>query len=190
MGLTKQYLRYIATDVFGVIVSGRSNVAFLNIDGIADRYAVAGGAENVLVWDLKTSEKCLQISNENKQEVVRVATSPDFVHLAIGLSDGSVQIYNCKSQTTVCHLSLHRTAINCLRFDENGLKLASGGLDTDIIVSDIITQAGSYRLQGHKGPITDIKFMSRFDNILISCSKDTQVGLSNLTLLNLITTVI
>lgn len=175
MGLTKQYLRYAPVETFGLIASSRSNVKFINVNGIDGRYIAVGGAEYIIIWDLKTGDKIFQTTNDNRLEVCHLAGSPDLVHIAIGLSDGSIEIYNFNSRQIVCRLALHRSAINCLRFDESGLKLASGGLDTDIVISDIVSQTGKSRLVGHKGAITDICFTSRFENILISSSKDTQV---------------
>lgn len=64
-----------------------------------------------------------------------------------------------------------------------GLRLASGGLDTDIVVMDIVSEAGKCRLTGHSGPITDVCFYENEQmldsNIMISSSKDKQIKLWN-----------
>lgn len=175
MKLTKQYLRYIDLQTFGLIASSRCNINFLNINEADNRYLLVGAAENLIVWDLKTGEKLFQIPSKSKKEVCQVAASPDLAHIAVGLSDGIVEIYAFTTWTLLCQLVLHQNSISCLRFNENGLMFASGGLDTDIVVCDIVNQTGKCRLQGHTGPITDVRFMTRYNEILISCSKDTQV---------------
>lgn len=177
MGLTKQYLRYVPVQTFGMIASPRSNIAFMNIDSIEGRYCVVGCSETLLVWDLRTGEKVLQVSNDDRKEVCQITASPNMMYVAAGLSNGNIEIYNVRNREVVCRLALHRTAVNCMRFDKTSSQLASGGLDTDIVISDVVTQTGQSRLIGHKGPITDVCFMSIFENILISSSKDTQVGL-------------
>lgn len=177
MGLTKQYLRYQPGGYFGLIASSRANLVFVAINDVDGRFVAVGSAENVLVWDLRTGEKLFEIksSTDNQVEVACLAFSPDRIHLAIGRVDGTVEIYNIRTREVVCKLSLHRTAVNCLRFDELGLKLVSGGLDTDMVVSDMVAQTGEFRLSGHSAPVTDAHFMQRFSNVIVSCSKDTQI---------------
>lgn len=174
MGLTKQYLKYGPVNNFNVIASSRSNITFLTINNTDGRYLAVGGAENVLIWDLRAGEKMFQLERNN-QEVCALASSPDKKHLAVGYVDGVVMIFDLETKTSVCEFTLHRSAVSCLRYDSYGLKLLSGGLDTEIIVSDIVSQSGKCRLSGHNAPVTDALFMSRFENILISCSKDTQI---------------
>ena len=57
MGLTKQYLRYVAGHVFNVIANAQSNAAFVQLRAQIGRYVVAGACENVIVWDSRTGEK-------------------------------------------------------------------------------------------------------------------------------------
>lgn len=46
--------------------------------------------------------------------------------------------------------------------------------DTDVIIWDTVAETGQCRLYGHKGPITQLAFMSIL-NVLITGSKDTLV---------------
>lgn len=175
MGITKQYFRYNASEVFGIIASNRSNIVFTELRGTSGRFVLVGGAENIILWDLKTNQKRFMICNETGQEVCKVIASPDCNHFAIGLIDGSVELYSFDTEKLVYRLPSHQTHVNCLEFNNFGSKLASGGSDTNICVNDLTTGTEICRLQGHKGPITDIKFMSRYENVLISSSKDAQV---------------
>ena len=46
-----------------------------------------------------------------------------------------------------------------LCFDESCSRLASGGKDTHVIVWDVVNECGLFRLKGHKGPITRVRFL-------------------------------
>ena len=61
MPLTKQYLRYVAAESFG-LVTGRKGDALFFEDAESKhrargRVAVCAALENVVIWDLKTSLK-------------------------------------------------------------------------------------------------------------------------------------
>lgn len=174
MGLTKQYLRYQPVDNFNIIGSSRSNVVFTTINGAEGRYITVGAAENVLIWDLRVGEKMFEL-RRSKEEVCHVAVSPDKKHLAVGYADGVVEVFDLNTKQSETTFAVHRTAISCLRYDHLGLRLLSGGLDTEIVVSDVVAQVGKCRLIGHTASVTDAVFMTRFENIVVSCSKDTQI---------------
>lgn len=67
MGLTKQYLRYQHTAVFGIVGSQKSNIVFLDIRGTRGKYCAVGACENVLIWDLRTGEKVTYYSTWFKE---------------------------------------------------------------------------------------------------------------------------
>lgn len=77
-------------------------------------------------------------------------------------------------------LTLHKTAVSCLKFDSLGLKLVSGGLDTDLVISDTVDQVGKHRLSGHSGSITSCKFIDRYKDVVVSSSKDMQIKFWNI----------
>lgn len=65
------------------------------------------------------------------------------------------------------------------------MRLASGGQDTDIVIIDVVSEAGKCRLTGHSGPITDTVFYEKTNsadnkNIIISSSIDKQVKIWNI----------
>lgn len=53
----------------------------------------------------------------------------------------------------------HRSAITTLAFDRDGVRLASGGKDTDIVVWDLVAEVGLFKLRGHKDQITALQFL-------------------------------
>uniref|UniRef100_A0A3P9Q401 Uncharacterized protein n=1 Tax=Poecilia reticulata TaxID=8081 RepID=A0A3P9Q401_POERE len=58
MGLTKQYLRYAASAVFGVIGSQRANIAYVTLrGGEKGRYVAVAACEHVFIWDVRKGEK-------------------------------------------------------------------------------------------------------------------------------------
>ena len=57
MGLTKQYLRYVAAGNFNIICSPVCNVAHVVLQGCSGRYVAVAACEHVFVWDMRLSEK-------------------------------------------------------------------------------------------------------------------------------------
>lgn len=115
-----------------------------------------------------------------KNEVTALCASPDRIHLAVGHSDGTLIVYSLLTGDMDFQLALHRSAINVLCYDSQGLLLVSGGQDTDLVVVDTVEQVGKSRLAGHSGAITDVCFYERLDNIVISSSKDTRIKFWNI----------
>ena len=101
-------------------------------------------------------------------------TSPNNRQLAVGYEDGVVRLFDLNSGECLVTFSGHKSAVTCLAFDTDGMRLVSGAKDTNIIVWDTVSEAGLYRLSGHKGPITKCCFLEQ-QNILISSSLDTLV---------------
>nr|XP_034332540.1 WD repeat-containing protein 3 [Crassostrea gigas] len=171
MGLTKQYLRYVPGPVLGLVGGQKSNVVFLDIKGVKGKYCAVGACENVLVWDLRTGEKHLELQGE-KGEVTQIAKSPDKRHVAVGYSDGLVKVFDLHGGEVKVNFSGHKSAVTALSYDHQGLRLVSGAKDTDVIVWDIVNESGLFRLKGHKGQITQVVFL-KDKNVIVSSSKDT-----------------
>ncbi|KAK3576496.1 hypothetical protein CHS0354_034171 [Potamilus streckersoni] len=171
MGLTRQYLRYVPSSVFGLIGSQKSNVVYLEIHGVLGKYCMVGACEDVIVWDLRTGEKVLTLKGDN-QEVTKVARSPDKKHVAVGYNNGMIRIFDLTTGDSIITFSGHKSAITALKYDCKGLRLASGAKDTDVIVWDIVNESGLYRMKGHKGMVTQAEFL-KTRNVLITSSKDT-----------------
>lgn len=53
----------------------------------------------------------------------------------------------------------HRSAISALVFDYDGVRLASGSKDTDIIIWDLVAEVGLFKLRGHKDQVTALQFL-------------------------------
>ncbi|XP_046314136.1 WD repeat-containing protein 3 isoform X2 [Marmota monax] len=173
MGLTKQYLRYVASAVFGLIGSQKGNIVFVTLRGEKGRYVAVPACEHVFIWDLRKGEKIL-ILQGLKQEVTCLCPSPDGLHLAVGYEDGSVRIFSLLSGEGNVTFNGHKAAITILKYDQLGGRLVSGSKDTDVIVWDVINESGLYRLKGHKDAVTQALFL-REKNLLVTSGKDTMV---------------
>ncbi|XP_008113480.1 WD repeat-containing protein 3 [Anolis carolinensis] len=173
MGLTKQYLRYTSTALFGVVASQKGNIVYVSLRGEKGRYVAVPACEHVFIWDTRTGDKVLALQGR-KKEVTALCPSPDNLHLAVGYEDGSISIFSLVSGEENITFNGHKATVTSLRYDDLGGKLASGSKDTDVIVWDVINESGLYRLKGHKDAITQLLFFKE-KNILISSGKDTLV---------------
>lgn len=61
-----------------------------------------------------------------KVAVSRICASTNKRHLAVGYSDGNIQVYDLKSAEVLSIFSGHRSEITALAYDHFGHKLASG----------------------------------------------------------------
>ncbi|XP_053144476.1 WD repeat-containing protein 3 [Hemicordylus capensis] len=173
MGLTKQYLRYTGTALFGVVASQKGNIAYVTLRGEKSRYVAVPACEHVFIWDTRKGEKVLTLQGL-KQEVTALCPSPDGLHLAVGYEDGSIRLFSILSGEGNVTFNGHKAAVTTLKYDELGGKLVSGSKDTDVIVWDVINESGLYRLKGHKDAVTQVLFLKE-KNILVSSGKDTLV---------------
>jgi len=173
MGLTKQYLRHVPHSLFNVIGSGKGGVAYLR------KSVVAVAAVAVVdIWDLRTQERLQRLnhtSSVKKLEVTSVAANSSGDLVAVGYSDGSIRLFSSDSGDEEVTFTGHRSAITCLAFDADGLRLASGSRDTVTIVWDVVGEQGIARLQGHKGPITSVAFLEDRPGVVATACKDTTV---------------
>lgn len=66
-------------------------------------------------------EKVLELTR-NKEAVTALRPSPDRLHLAVGYTDGVVRIFNLNQSLAddVPQFSIHRSAVNVLRYDSDG----------------------------------------------------------------------
>ncbi|RXM27934.1 WD repeat-containing protein 3 [Acipenser ruthenus] len=174
MGLTKQYLRYAASAVFGVIGSQKANIAYVTLrGGERGRYVAVAACEHVFVWDIRKGEKVL-ILQGNKQEVTYLCPSPDGIHIAVGYEDGSIRIFSLLNGESNVTFNGHKAEVTVIKYDHLGARLVSGSKDTDVIVWDVVNECGLYRLKGHKDAITQTLFL-KTKNLLVTSSKDTFV---------------
>ncbi|XP_056435237.1 WD repeat-containing protein 3 [Gadus chalcogrammus] len=174
MGLTKQYLRYVSSAVFGVIGSQKANIAYVTLrGGEKARHVAVAACEHVFIWDVRKGEKVL-ILKGIKHEVTYLCPAPDGNHIAVGYEDGAVRIFNLLSGESNVSFNGHKTAVTAMGYDALGARLVTGSRDTDVIVWDVINECGLFRLKGHKDSITQALFLENH-NLLVTSSKDSFV---------------
>lgn len=183
MGITKQYLRWVPGNQFGIIASPAAGVCIIHRwpEMIStDRIAATAACENIAFWDLKTCELVDKIStSEGSGDGVRsfpistLAYSAETNIIASGHGDGSVRLFDCLTKELKVVFSGHKGFVTSLAFDAPGLRIASAGKDTEIVIWDVTSSAGLFRLKGHKGPVNQVQFMTEHPWVLISASSDT-----------------
>lgn len=183
MGLTKDYLRFLPQGVCNI--AGSSNGSVQNIDGVS---CAVSACEYVNFFNMRTSENVGRIGRENKvvtdfrlnydKSLLAIGYDDGEVHLhnrksSKFSSKGSLYpIWDSGSDVIV--FAGHRVGVNYLAFTDDGLTLASGGKvcgifapklssylsfkNGTIIIWDIASESGRFRLNGHKGSITQLKF--------------------------------
>ncbi|KAJ3366149.1 hypothetical protein GGF32_006598 [Allomyces javanicus] len=155
--MVKAYLRYVPGRTFGVVASTGANL----VADVTGRLAIAPALQDVIVWDCKKAEPVMTWrDDENKTEVTCIARTRQGNHFAVGYNDGSIRVWTMRSSTTP-HVIFrgHKGAVTALAFDPAGTTLASGSADTEIVLWDIVGEAGKARLKGHKDQITSLVFV-------------------------------
>ncbi|KAA8593033.1 hypothetical protein FQN60_018488 [Etheostoma spectabile] len=126
MGLTKQYLRYVSSAVFGVIGSQKANVAYVTLrGGERGRYVAVAACEHVFIWDARKGEKVLILQGQ-KHEVTFLCPSPDGVHIAVGYEDGAVRIFSLLNGESNVSFNGHKTSVSVMQYDALGARLVTG----------------------------------------------------------------
>ena len=74
--------------------------------------------------------------------------------IASGHADGSIRLWDCERGTCEATLNGHKSAVTVLRYNPAGSLLASGSKDCDIILWDVIGEAGVFRLRGHRDQVS------------------------------------
>lgn len=75
------------------------------------------------------------------------------LQIASGYADGTVRIWDIEKGSCETTLNGHRGSVTVLRYNKLGSLLASGSKDCDIILWDVIGEAGLFRLRGHRDQV-------------------------------------
>jgi U3 small nucleolar RNA-associated protein 12 len=81
----------------------------------------------------------------HRAEVTCIIRSPQADTFAVGYSDGSIRLWNASAGSVTTVLNGHKKMVTALAFDSTGTRLASGSQDTDLIIWDVVAEAGLYR---------------------------------------------
>lgn len=81
----------------------------------------------------------------HRAEVTCIIRSPRKNTFAVGYADGSIRLWDSGSSSVISTFNGHKKSVTALAFDEDGTRLASGSQDTDLIVWDVVAEAGLFR---------------------------------------------
>ncbi|QKX53244.1 uncharacterized protein TRUGW13939_00320 [Talaromyces rugulosus] len=172
--MVKSYLKFDHSKTFGLVTSASSNAIWTRDEDVAstERHtgagrAIVGANEEVLCWDVKKGELLSQWRDAScKAQVTAITQSKaDEDVFAVGYDDGSIRLWDSRIATVIISFNGHKSAITQLAFDQSGVRLASGSRDTDIIVWDLISEVGLYKLRGHTDLITSLNFLSPAEEV-------------------------
>lgn len=164
--------RFELERTLGLINSPLSNCLY-HSDG---KRALVGALNTVYVWNIRTGQVAQKWTDPGCQAEVSVlcASPRDSNLFAAGYTDGSVRLWRLGEEdagTLELVFSGHKNAVTVLAFDATGGLLASGARDNDIVVWDLISESGLYRLCGHGNAVTGLAFTAQ-GKALVSASKD------------------
>ena len=81
----------------------------------------------------------------HRAEVTCIVRSAQKDTFAVGYADGSVRLWSASTGSVIATFNGHKKAVTALAFDTTGARLASGSQDTDIILWDVVAEAGMFR---------------------------------------------
>lgn len=145
MGITKDYLRFTLCNKFNIISSANCNIVRVKLkdDEKHIRCVASGAAEDIVIWDCKLSKK-VRVIEGDKHECLSLASDWKTSRLAAGYRDGTVELYDSSTGVNLSTFSGHSSPVTALSFDDEGHRLASGSMDTEVVVWDIIAEQGSF----------------------------------------------
>ncbi|KAF1790370.1 WD40 repeat, conserved site [Phytophthora cactorum] len=92
-------------------------------------------------------------------QVTALALSPDATTWPAATRP-TVRVFKMATGALVVTLDGHKGAVESLAYRADGAELASGSRDTDVIVWDLVSQTGLFRLKGHKDAVTALAFLT------------------------------
>ncbi len=119
-------------------------------------HGVLGLPHQVLLWDL-TSGTNRRLPGGHRDQICRLAFSPDGKQLASGSLDGTIKLWDLTAeQETVCFVP--GSPVAGLAFAPDGRTLASGGSDGVIKFWHLATRQELFALDRHPGALCDLAF--------------------------------
>jgi WD40 repeat protein len=139
-----------------------------------DTLASAGYLDKTIkLWSMTTGQTKRTI--QTNQYVYSLKLLNTNIHLAAGLGNGDINIYNINDGNLVSSLKGHTTAVNDLVQLSANLLASSGGWDQTVRIWNLTTNTCKFNLTGHTNSVYDLKQIT--PNILASGSDDATIKL-------------
>jgi periodic tryptophan protein 2 len=124
------------------------------------------------LYNLNTLESIhsFQIS-EQKIDSVTINSNGEWIALASKM-EGQLFVWEWKSETYVLKQQGHFFDLNCLAYSPDGAYLATGGDDGKVKCWTTKNSLCFTTFNDHEGAITDIKFMPKKGNAILTSSQD------------------
>ncbi|KAH3318457.1 hypothetical protein KXW17_009791 [Aspergillus fumigatus] len=183
--MVKSYLKFEHSSTFGLVASGSSNAIWTRDDDLTGTVrrtgagrAIVGAGEEVLCWDVKKGDLLGRWRDTSCKAQVTVITQSkaDEDVFAVGYDDGSIRIWDSRTETVIISFNGHKSAVTQLAFDAAGVRVASGSKDTDIIVWDLLAEVGLFKLRGHTDQVTSLNFLNLSSELLHAAGLSEHAG--------------
>lgn len=136
---------------------------------------VAGASGRVIVWDVRSGERIIEIGDE-LDEVLAADISSDQTLIALAGPQRVVRIYATESGQLMHEIRKHTDWVTALEFSPDSVLLATGDRNGGLFVWEGWTGREYLTLNGHTAAITSVSWRSD-SNILASSSEDATIRL-------------
>ncbi|MCE9554543.1 MAG: protein kinase, partial [Planctomycetes bacterium] len=134
----------------------RAGIGMLAFSPNGRLLASADRERMVSVWDLQTGQLLYKLECNGGRTRSALFFSPDNRLLVTGFGSSGMQIWDVETSELLTELTEDRPYR--ATFDPSAERLYVGGFHSVITVWDMKTYQPIQRLQGHRGPITDVEF--------------------------------
>jgi WD40 repeat protein len=144
-----------------------------------DQDTIASGSNNkeIQLWSRITGLTIRTINTDSEVYCLKMLLNG--VHLASGLGNSQIKIYDKNDGSLFRTLTGHSGLINNLALTNNGNLLASSSADSKVCIWDLTTTNPlKFTLTGHGSPVYGLKMIS--NDILASGSEDNSIKLWNI----------
>ncbi len=122
----------------------------------------------VRIFDLSSSEVAAAAAASSSSSGSAASSNLGLVHSLLHADEGGAGAEEFATREALVLNGHGSSPVRCVVFDRSGsalgggaaaTRLASGGSDGAVVVWDIVSETGLYRLLGHRGAVTDISFI-------------------------------
>ena len=160
--------------------------AVQGLEYICDEKIASGDLLYIIIWTISTGNTSMKINVSSYTQSLQLLSNG--VHLAAGLQNGLINIYNLNDGSLISTLIGHTTSVFNLVLERDRDLLISSSGDTSTLIWNLKSNTLIFNLTGHTAGVRGLKLVS-FDTF-ITGSGDGTLKLWNLTVGTLIKTLL